>query len=185
MLEMVIDKICFIPGVHHWAVILKEKADDLYLPIFMSPPEARVLVLKLRGVATTRPSTHDLLGTVINILGGSVKHVVVSDVHHPTAHSKIVLQFGGEVKELDSRASDAIALAVQEEVPIYAEEWVLVQAAWVLDKEKDLVIPFEPEKRPDLLWTSRVREEELQRLSAFTGFIDSLELGDFGTERPR
>jgi len=185
MLEMTIDNICVIPGDHHWVVILKEKAGNLYLSIFMCPAEAQVIVLKLQGVGTTRPSTHDLLGTVINALGGSVKHVVVSDMHHSIAHTKIALQLRGEVKELDSRPSDALALAVQEEVPIFAEERVLDQAAWVLDKERNLFIPLEQEKRPGPRRTSRVREEELQRLSAFTEFIDSLELGDFGTQQPR
>jgi len=132
-------------------------------------------------VGSTRPSTHDLLGTVINTLGGSVKHVVVSDVHHSVAHTKIVLQARGEVKELDSRPSDALALAVQEEVPIYAEERVLDQAAWVLDKERNLFM----QRRPGPGRISRVREEGLQHPSAFTEFIDTLELGDFGTERPR
>lgn len=179
MLEMTIDNICVIPGDHYWVVILKEKAGDLYLSIFMCPAEAKAIVLKLQGVGTTRPSTHDLLGTVINILGGSVMHVVVSDVH-PIAHTKITLQLGCEVKELDSRPSDALALAVQEEVPIYAEEWVLDQAAWVLYKGRMFI-----HKRPGPGKASRVREEELRRLSAFTEFIDSLELGDFGTQQPR
>ncbi len=89
------------------------------------------------------------------------------------------------MKELDSRPSDALALAVQEEVPIFAEERVLDQAAWVLDKERNLFIPLEQAKRPGPGKTRRVREEELQRLSAFTEFIDSLELGDFGTQQPR
>jgi bifunctional DNase/RNase len=74
MLEMTIDKICVIPGDHHWVAILKENDNDLYLAIFMCPGEAQVIVLKLQGVGTVRPSTHDLLGTVINTLGGSVKH---------------------------------------------------------------------------------------------------------------
>ncbi len=165
--------------------ILQEKRNDLNLAIFMCPGEAQVIVLKHQGVGTTRPSTHDLLGTVINTLGGSVKHVVVSDVHHSIAHTKIALQLRGEVKELDSRPSDALALAVQEEVPIFAEERVLDEAAWVLDKERHLLLPLEQAERPDPGRTSRVRDGELQRLSAFTGFIDSLELGDFGTERPR
>ena len=65
MLEMTIDTICVIPGDHHRVVILKEKAGDLYLSILMCPAEAQVIVLKLQGVGTTRPSTHDLLGTVI------------------------------------------------------------------------------------------------------------------------
>ena len=180
MLEMTIDTICVIPGDHHWVVILKEKAGDLYLSILMCPAEAQVIVLKLQGVGSTRPSTHDLLGTLINTLGGTVNHVVVSDVPHSIAHTKIALQLGCEVKELDSRPSDAIALAVQEGVPIYAEERVLDQAAWVLDKGGMFI-----QKRPSQGKTSRVREEELQRLSAFTEFIHSLEMGDFDTDRPR
>ncbi len=185
MLEMIIDNICVIPGDHHWAAILKDRDNDLYLSIFMCPAEAQVIVLKLQGVGTTRPSTHDLLGTVINTLGGSVKHVLVSDVHHSVAHTKIALQIGGEVKELDSRPSDALALAVQEEVPIFAEERVLDQAAWVRDKERNLFIPLEQAKRLGPGRNSRVRQRELQRLSAFTEFIETLELGDFGTGRTR
>ncbi len=112
--------------------------------------------------------------------GGSVKHVVVSDVHHSITHTKIALQIRGEVKELDSRPSDALALAVQEEVPIFAEERVLDQAAWVRDKERNLFIPLEQERRLGPERNSRVRQRELQRLSACTEFIDTLDLGDFG-----
>ena len=81
--------------------------------------------------------------------------------------------------------SGCCVATVRGEVPIFADERVLDQAAWVLDKERNLFIPLEQANRPGPGRTSRVRDGELQRLSAFTGFIDSLELGDFGTERPR
>ncbi len=185
MQEMTIDRVCVIPGDHHWVVGLKQKYGDLYLSIFMCPAEAQTIALKLQGVGAIRPLTHDLLGTVINTLGGSVKHVVVNDVRHSIAHTKIALEARGEVKELDSRPSDALALALVEDVPIYAEERVLDQAAWVLDKERNIFIPLAQTKRPGPGRISRVREKELQRMSAFTEFIDTLELKDFGTQPSR
>ena len=125
MHEMVIDSIRVSMQNYQRVVILRAKGSDSYLPIWIGPNEADSIALKLQEVSVPRPLTHDLLGTVIDNLGASVDHIVVSDLSDDTFYAKIVLDHNGAKLELDSRPSDAIALAVRSESPIYAEESVL------------------------------------------------------------
>ena len=127
MLEMSVNSIRVGPG-NGRLVMLKERDSDRYLPILMSDATAYAIATKLKDLSITRPSTHDLLHTVIDILGGQVKHILVSDLQDDTYYSKIVIQSNGDDKEIDSRTSDAIALVVRSQVPIYVEEAVLEKA---------------------------------------------------------
>ena len=108
---------------------------DRYLPIWIGPAEADAIAVKLQDLSVPRPLTHDLLRTVIDTLGGSVVHILVSDLHDDTFYAKIVIQVNGDTKEIDSRPSDAMALAVRAQVPIFAEESVMDKAGILLDKE--------------------------------------------------
>lgn len=182
MLEMTIDSIRVSPMNYQRVVILKEKDADRYLPIWIGPAEADAIAVKLQDLAVPRPLTHDLLRAVIDTLGGSVSYILVSDLHNDTFYAKIVIQVNGSRKEIDSRPSDAMALAVRAQVPIYAEESVLDKAGILLDKETGKpIVPGEVEgqERP-----AEVKEEELRRMSAFTDFINTLDLEDFGKQHP-
>ena len=184
MLEMTIDSIRVSPMNYQRVVILKEKEGDRYLPIWIGPAEADAIAVKLQDLSVPRPLTHDLLRTVIDTLGGSVNHILVSDLHNDTFYAKIAIQVNGDAKEIDCRPSDAVALAVRAKVPIYVEESVLEKAGILLDKETGKPIVAEegdqqePEKPPE------VKAEELRRMSAFTDFIDTLDLEDFGKQQP-
>ena len=107
-------------------------------------------------------------------------HILVSDLHNDTFYAKIVIEVSGENKEIDSRPSDAMALAVRAQVPIFAEETVMDKAGILLDKETGK--PITPE-RSNAEPTGEVNEEELRRMSAFTDFIMDLDLEDFGGEQ--
>ena len=182
MLEMTIDSIRVSPMNYQRVVILKEKDSDRYLPIWIGPAEADAIAVKLQDLSVPRPLTHDLLSTVIDTLGGAVKHILVSDLRNDTFYAKITIETNGTSQDIDCRPSDAVALAVRTQVPIYVEEAVLDKAGILLDKEtgKPLVEEAEPgsEQPPE------VKEEELRRMSAFTDFIDSLDLEDFGKQKP-
>jgi bifunctional DNase/RNase len=162
-------------------VILKENDSDRYLPIWIGPAEADAIAVKLQDLSVPRPLTHDLLRTVIDTLGGSVVHILVSDLHNDTFYAKIVIQVNGATREIDSRPSDAMALAVRAQVPIFAEESVMDKAGILLDKETGK--PITPE-RPDDVGepTGQPSEEELRRMSAFTDFINDLDLEGLGGE---
>ena len=181
MLSMSIDSIRVSPMNYQRVVILKEKESDRYLPIWIGPAEADAIAVKLQDLSVPRPLTHDLLSAVIDALGGSVNHILVSDLQNDTFYAKIVIEVNGDTKEIDSRPSDAMALAVRAQVPIFAEESVMDKAGILLDKETGKPITPEPESREE---TSEVTQEELRRMSAFTDFIDTLNMEDFGEERP-
>jgi bifunctional DNase/RNase len=114
MLEMVIDSIRVSLMNYHRVVILRVKNSNRYLPIWIGPNEADAIAVRLQEVAVPRPLTHDLLGSVIASLGGTVNKIVVSDLNNDTFYAKIVIQRNGSTMEIDSRPSDAIALAVRQ-----------------------------------------------------------------------
>jgi bifunctional DNase/RNase len=184
MLEMTIDSIRVSPMNYQRVVILKEKDADRYLPIWIGPAEADAIAVKLQDLNVPRPLTHDLLRTVIDTLGGSVNHILVSDLHNDTFYGKIAIQVNGVAKEIDCRPSDAVALAVRAQVPIYAEESVLEKAGILLDKETGKPIVADDGEQQGAEKPAELKEEELRRMSAFTDFIDTLDLEDFGKQQP-
>lgn len=151
-------------------VILKEKSSDRYLPIWIGPAEADAIAVQLQDVSVARPLTHDLLRSVIDTLGAVVQHVFVNDLSNDTFYAQIILDVNGNAVEIDSRPSDAIALAVRAKVPIFADESVLDKAGVLLDKDGET---------PDRLERVKVDPEELEKMSAFKDFIESLDLDDF------
>ena len=185
MQEMTIDSIRVSPMNYQRVVILKDKESDRYLPIWIGPAEADAIAVKLQDLAVPRPLTHDLLRTVIDTLGGLVQHVLVSDLQNDTFYAKIAIQTSGTTTEIDCRPSDAVALAVRSQVPIYVDESVLDKAGILLDKETGKPIGAEGGEQSGGQAPAEVDEEELRRMSAFTDFIDTLDLEDFGKEQAK
>jgi len=176
MIEVTIDSIRVSLMNYQRVVILKEKTSERYLPIWIGPAEADAIAVKLQGVNVPRPLTHDLLSSVIDTLGGSVEFIVVNDLKNDTFFASIVMNIDSEQIRVDSRPSDALALAVRVESPIYVEESVLERAGIVLDKETGKPIP--PEREGGAVDAAKISEEELRRMSAFTDFINTLDLED-------
>ena len=175
MIEMTIEGIRVSLMNYQRVVILKEKDASRYLPIWIGPAEADAIAVRLQDVSVARPLTHDLLRDVLDKLGAQVDSVIVNDLANDTFFARILLSVNGERLEIDSRPSDAIALAVRAQVPIYAEDAVLEKAGVLLDKEGE---PLEAQSSPQEP-LGKVDEEELQRMSAFRDFIESLDLDDF------
>jgi len=176
MIEMTIDSIRVSLMNYQRVVILKEKEAERYLPIWIGPAEADAIAVKLQGVTVPRPLTHDLLYSVIDTLGATINSIIVSDLKNDTFFAKIILDIGEERTEIDSRPSDALALAVRKEAPIYAEESVLDKAGILLDKETGKPLMEEKEVGEG---GKEVSEEEMKRMSAFHDFINTLDLEDF------
>jgi uncharacterized protein len=176
MREMVIDSIrVSIVNYQQRVVILRVKESNRYLPIWIGPTEADAIAFKLQDVAAPRPLTHDLLKTVISTLGAEVKRILVSDLNNDTFYAKIILQVNDAELEVDSRPSDAIALAVRTDAPIFAHDDVIEKAGVEMDEEGR---PVQTEIGEDA--AEPVKEEELKSLSAFTDFIETLNLDDLG-----
>ncbi len=174
MKELSIESIRLSLMNYQRVVILREKEADRYLPIWIGPMEAEAIALRLQDVPVARPMTHDLLRNLIDQLGGRVAYIVVNDLSNDTFFARIVLDVNGQTMEIDSRPSDAIALAVRVEAPIYAEDTVLDRAGVVLDEEGQPQEPTGPDGQPRPL-----DEAELERLGAFKDFIEGLDLDDF------
>jgi bifunctional DNase/RNase len=118
-------------------------------------------------VQVARPLTHDLLKALITELGARVSHILVNDLRNDTFYAQIVMDSNGRRIELDSRPSDAIALAVRVHVPIFVAEKVMDKAAITPDEE---------------IGTTGLSKEEEEKLSVFRDFVDSLDLDDLDTE---
>jgi bifunctional DNase/RNase len=171
MIEMSIESIRVSLVNYQRVVILKEKGAERYLPIWIGPAEADAIAVRLQEVAVARPLTHDLLRSVIDALGAQINCVIVNDLTNDTFYARLLLDVDGKSVEIDSRPSDAIALAVRADVPIFAEESVLDKAGVVLDGDK-------------VVDKDTVDPEELERMSAFRDFIESLDLDDFEKRKP-
>ncbi|MFL2763404.1 MAG: bifunctional nuclease family protein [Dehalococcoidia bacterium] len=171
MLELEIDSIRVSLRNYQRVVILKVKDSALYLPIWIGPSEADSIALKLQEVSVPRPLTHDLLCGVITSLKGTVQNIVISNLSDDTFFAKIIVEQSGSTIEIDSRPSDAIAIAIRTSTPIYAEEKLINQAAVKMNNKPDPSMPFEK---------SLVKEDELKNLSAYTDFVDTLDLEDIG-----
>ena len=177
MRELEIESIRVRQETQQRAVVLRVKDSDLFLPIFVGHFEVEAIRLKLMDVEVQRPMTHDLLDDVIGNLGGSVKSIVVSELRDDTFYAKILVDYNNTIIEIDSRPSDAIALAVRTNAPIYAEDDVVDKAGVNLDAELE-----EAKATPNNRQQTPVDEDELQSLSAFTDFIDTLDLEDLGKD---
>lgn len=175
MIEMVIDSIRASMVKYERVVILKEKAADRYLPIWIGPAEANAIAIKFQNIDVPRPLTHDLLCSVIDALGSTIDAVLVNDLRDDTFYAKLILNTDGQQIEVDSRPSDAIALAIRTDTPIYVDESVLDRAGILLDSETGK--PVTPESSS----TSEGEGGKIdpEKMSAFLDFINTLDLDDF------
>jgi len=182
MIEMMVDSIRVSVMNYQRVVILKESKAERYLPFWIGPSEADAIAIKLQGVSVPRPMTHDLLFNVISTLGAKMNFVVVNDLNGDTFFAKINVSINDSSLEIDSRPSDAIAIAVRAEAPIYAEEEVLDKAGIVFDRETGKPVPISQIDKPEE--KREISPEELEKLSAFTDFIDTLDMQGLDKGKP-
>ncbi len=153
-----------------FVLILVDAEKKIFLPIWIGQFEATSILLELRDIKPERPFTHDLLRNVINNLGGKVKRVTITEIRNRTFYAIISIQKNGDLIDIDSRPSDAIALAVRERVPIFAEEEVLEVAGIKLDS----LMSEEEAEQPELF-----NEELSRRIEEFKKFLDEISPEDF------
>jgi bifunctional DNase/RNase len=170
MIEVIIDSIRVSLMSQHRIVVLKDSVGDRYLPIWIGPCEADAITVELQDMPPQRPLTHDLLKSVIRELGGKVIQIVISDLRNDVYYARIVVDVGGKQLEVDSRPSDAIALAVRAKVPIFVSEAVMDKAA------------IEPDEDVEAEGPPREDEMETGQLSAFQDFVNTLDLDDLDDE---
>src|SRR5205809_2806887 len=161
MQEMVIYGVSFDLVGKQPIVLLKTADGNKFLPIWIGHPEAAAILMKLQGASTPRPMTHDLLTDMLAQLDAHVIRICVTELRDNTFYASITIQQDGSEIEVDSRPSDAIALAVRAEAPIFAADRVIEESA----------IEFEGEE---------VNEEEI--VDEFRKFLDKVTPEEFAVE---
>jgi hypothetical protein len=129
LIEMVVESVRIHMLSSQHVVILKQADRERYLPIWIGPWEANAIAMRLQGQVPDRPLTHDLFATTLEELGVAIRRVVITDLADETFHARLLLESGGRAFEIDSRPSDALALAVRAGAPIFAAADVLERAA--------------------------------------------------------
>ena len=162
MVQVTIDSIRVSLVSPQRIVILKDLDQERFLPIWIGPFEAEAITIKLQDVDVKRPLTHDLLNQFIVELGATVSHVLVNDLRNDTFYAHIVIGIDDKTMEIDSRPSDAMALAVRADVPIFVAEEVMEKAS--VTPEEDQI------------------DKTSEDLSAFRDFVNTLDLDDIESD---
>jgi bifunctional DNase/RNase len=161
MQEMVIYGVSFDLVGKQPIVLLKTADGNKFLPIWIGHPEAAAILMKLQGATTPRPMTHDLLTEMLAQLDAQVVRITVTELRESTFYAQITVQQDGSEIEVDSRPSDAIALAIRADAPIFVADRVIEESA----------IEFEGEE---------VNEEEI--VTEFKKFLDDVSPDQFAVE---
>lgn len=127
-IEMFVGGLVLDPNTQAPVVILKDETGDLALPIWIGIAEATSIASAIKQVTMARPLTHDLMHDIFDELGVRVERVVITDLKDSTYFAELVLSYGDKALILDSRPSDAIAIALRSSAPIYVAQQVLDQA---------------------------------------------------------
>ncbi len=136
MVEMKVQGLFFDSETNQSIVVLKEEGTGRTLPIWVGLFEANAITMGIEHTWTPRPMTHDLMKNIIEKLNGVVRKITVNDLRANTFYAIITVEVGGRIVEIDSRPSDAIALALRVKAPIFVEEKVLESAGHVEQKSK-------------------------------------------------
>jgi hypothetical protein len=162
MIEMKIESVRVSLMSPNQVVILKEVDGERHLPIFIGKTEGDAITFQLNGAPVPRPLTHDLAASILTALEATASHVVISDLRNQHFYAALVLKVDETEVMLDARPSDAIAIAVRVECPIFVEEHVLDEAG------------VQPAERTDA---------GNGNLGAFEDFLSSLDLSDLDTDK--
>lgn len=134
MVEMELNRIIINEKRGEQIVVLKEKDGKRRLPIIIGISEASAIKMKVSGITPPRPLTHDLLNDIINSLGGKLEKVIIDNLQTNTFYAKLIIKtVEGEIKMIDARPSDSIALALRAQAPIFVDKNVL-QRVGVLEE---------------------------------------------------
>ena len=164
LIEVFVESIRVNMTNYRRVVMLKEKTSPRYLPIWIGPSEANAIAMRLQGLSAERPLTHDLMVSVLSALNSSLSRVVVTHVTEGTFHARLYLELAdGSEAEIDSRTSDAIAIAVRTGSTIYVDERVLDEAG------------VEPEQEDG---------DSDEKLAVFREFVNSLDVDLESGESP-
>jgi bifunctional DNase/RNase len=182
-IEMVVESVRVHMLSSRHVVILKETSRDRYLPIWIGPWEASAIAMRLQGLTPERPLTHDLFASALGELGVQVERVVIAALAEETFHARLILRSDGRVLEIDSRPSDALALAVRLGTPIFAAPDVLEQAGLGAEAAGEGTDDDEATERVAGGPESIGGRFSDPRLDVFREFVNSLDQPEGGEQR--
>ena len=180
MIEMIIESLRVSLTNQHRIVVLRERDGERHLPIWIGQFEAESITLALQEIEVARPQTHDLLKNAIHALNGRLVRIEIVSLREDVFYGNLIIEVNGETIQIDSRPSDAIALAIRCRVPILVSSEILEVAGFVPEQEIDVNAA---QDEPETLSEEPVEESE-DRLSVFEDFLDSLDQGDSDAEPP-
>ena len=164
-LEMKVRGLALDPLSNMPIIILKDEEDNRSLPIWVGIFEANAIALELEKIATPRPLTHDLIKNILDTVAARVTKVVITDLKENTFYAVLHLQIGEREYTVDSRPSDAIALALRVAAPIYVEEDVVRKAKTleVATKEAEPIKADDPDSIKE--WLGSIKPEDFEKFN--------------------
>lgn len=172
MIEVVIESIRVSLISQQRIVMLRDADGDRQVPMWIGPCEAEAIEIKLRETEVARPMTHDLLKIIVEDMGGTLHHVMINELRDSVFYALLFVDVDGEMREIDCRPSDALALAVRSDTSIYVSESVMESAgilpeADISENDDDDIEGEVPPQNE-----TAGRDEELD---AFRSFLDNLD----------
>lgn len=179
MIEVIIDSIRVHLMAPQRVVVLKQVNTERYLTIWVGPYEAEAITVALQEVEMIRPLTHDLIKNIFNSFNARVIRVEIVKLQDDIFYGNIVANADGREIHIDSRPSDAIAIAVRAHVPIMVHRSVMESAGMEPDREiQETAAPARSEPPPPL------SDDASDRLSVFKDFIDKLDIDNPDKDKP-
>jgi len=170
MIEVVVSRLGMDPGSQAYVVVLQEKGGARLLPIWIGHAEAESIVMHMHNIKRPRPYTHDLCRSLILGMGAVLRRIEITRVENNTYYGEIHLERGGTIARIDSRPSDAIAIALRLDAPMFASESLLV----LPDEDED-----EDESKTSLAAPSASDPSELSA-EQLKEYLEHLRPEDFG-----
>jgi len=174
MVEMIVSRLGMDPTSQSYVVVLQEKDGARLLPIWIGQPEAESIVMQMHQMKRARPLTHDLCKTIITALGATLRRIQITRVENNTYFGELQLVRDGQFVQIDSRPSDAIAIALRLAAPIFAAEALLSRE----DDDEDTPDVF---ASPDVSVSGEGTELTAEQLKQY---LEHLRPEDFGKFNP-
>ncbi len=185
MVEVVIDSIRVSLMSQQRIVILREAHAERYLPIWIGIYEAEAITLSLQEVEVARPLTWDLLKNIFNVLNARILRVEVVALRDDTFYGNIVVESNGQTINIDSRPSDALALAVRAHVPVLVDGAIMDQAGITPEEDLQEKGSERPERSERIAGDMPEPEGGEERLSIFEDFFDKLDMEDLDKDKDK
>lgn len=171
---------------HNYAVVLGENKGNRRLPIVIGGFEAQAIAVALESMSPNRPLTHDLFKNTLDQFDLELKEIIISNLIEGVFYATLVIDRNGETVEIDSRTSDAIAMAVRFKCPIYSYEFILESAGVVLDEESEESenlgiedVAFGKEKKKDITdYSTKELEDTLEEALSKEDYEKAAEIRD-------